>query len=329
MESFFYDKCCFFFLMLYVIISEYGRLKNAFLAKKWFETLFPLLTNQFVQVGIKRNDPMPLHIRDPGYFISYATGRIHIAYLYIQFKFLVRQNFLSFIRQVVVGFFSDNPMPHDRLYIDMIVEDHVFDACVFAVVNKSKMRWLREKYYNLSFTCVMELPILPETYVVMSEFCEIASILLENNESFIQCIKTPDVVLEYLIVSDLPIKCPKSPDQTYQKTVSFCVKLPSLCYSQQVACIFSECIAFVDLLAGRAHWRSNISQKLKSIREEANKKLKKRQDEEKLANALKKKSEKDKQKKERIRNLSSQEQRKYLDKERERKYKKLFKVIKA
>lgn len=100
-------------------------------------------------------------------------------------------------------------MPHDRLYIDMIVEDHVFDACVFAVVNKSRMRWLRGNYYNLSFTSVMELPILPETYVVMSEFSEIASILLENNENLIQCMITPDVVLEYLIVSDQPIKCPK------------------------------------------------------------------------------------------------------------------------
>lgn len=101
-----------------------------------------------------------------------------------------------------------------------------------------------------------------------------------------------------------------SQDETFQKSVSFCVKLPSLCNSQQVASIVSECIAFVDLLAERAHWRSNISQKLKSIREEANKKLKKRQNEEKLANALKRKSEKDRQKKERIRNLSSQEQRK-------------------
>ncbi|KTW28895.1 hypothetical protein T552_01524 [Pneumocystis carinii B80] len=303
-------------------------MRNAFLAKKWFEIIYPLFKNEFAQIGMKRNDRMILHIRDPSYFISYASGRINISCLYIQFKFLMRQNFISLIREKVVAFFLDKPMPHDRLYIDMNVEDHVFDACVFAVVNKSKMRWLREKYYNLSFTSVMELAILPETYVVMSEFSEIAYILLENNESFIKCMKTPDVVLEYLIVSDQPIKCPKSPDQICQKSVSFCVKLPSLRNSQQVTCIINECIAFVDMLAERAHWRPNISQKLKTIREEANRKLKKRQDE-KLANALKKKSEKDKQKKERIRNLSPQEQRKYLDKERERKYRKLFKVMKA
>ncbi|KAG4305948.1 hypothetical protein PORY_000858 [Pneumocystis oryctolagi] len=337
-----------FILCIYILASEYGRVKNALFAKKWcgrcsarcirwcgvltclrFEFLAPFLAKQFAQVGIEKNDGIQLHNRNPAHFISYVTGRIHIEYANIQFVLRMRQNILSQLRQAWTAFFTDKPMPQDRLYVDMVVADNVFDVCVFAIVNKACMRWLREKYYHLSFTKVAEIPILPETYVVMSESSEITSTLLENNDSFIQSIVESDSELEYFIVSDQPPKQPKSPDQKYQKIISFCIRLPSLQHSDRVISIVLQCITFVDLLADRAHWRSNISQKLKAAREEVNRKLKKLQDEEQLTKVSKKKAEKDRLEKERVRNMSSQEQRKYLDKEREKKYKKQMKIIKV
>lgn len=323
------NECYFLFIfILYILFSEYGRIVNASRAKKWFEILYPFFTSQFIQVGLKKNDPMPLRFQNPAYFISYATGRIYIDYLYMQFKFPMRQNIISFLKHILIAFFMDKPVPKDRLYIDMVISDNVFDDFVFAVVNKAHMRWLCEKYYHLSFTRVLETPLLPETYVVMSEFSEIMSILLEDNKSFTQCIQTSNSELEYLIISDQPAKRPKNPDQTFRKTITFCVQLPSLRHPDNVLSIVTQCIAFVDTLVNRAHWRSNIIQKIKAARDEANRKLKKL-DEEKLAKILKKKAEKDKQEKERIRKLSSQEQKKYLEKERERKYKKQIKIIKT
>ncbi|KAG5518347.1 hypothetical protein PMAC_003144 [Pneumocystis sp. 'macacae'] len=293
-----------------------------------FEGLYPLFAAQFAQIGIKKNDSILLYNQDPARFISYATGRIYVDYAHIQFIMPMRQNTLSQLKCMFKAFFADEPIPRDRLYVDMVVTDDAFDSFVFAVVNKTIMRWLREKYYHLSFTRVLETPMLPETYVVMSELPEIMSSLLENNDAFTQCIITSNYELEYLIVSDQPSKRPKSPNQKYPKTVSFCIRLPPLDYLDRVVSITTQCITFVDLLADRAHWRSNISQKLKATREEVNRKLKKLQDEEQLAKMSKKKTEKDRLEKERIRNMSSQEQRKYLDRERERKYKKQIKTIK-
>ncbi|CCJ31369.1 unnamed protein product [Pneumocystis jirovecii] len=287
--------------------------------------LYPLFSAQFAQVGIKKNDSVRLHNWNPARFISYATGRIYIDYAHIQFIMPMRQNVLSLLKCALKAFFADEPIARDRLYVDMVISDDAFDDFVFAVVNKAIMRWLREKYYHLSFTRVLETPILPETYVVMSESPEIMSALLEN-DAFIQCITASEFELEYFIVSDQPSKRPKSPDQKYRKTVSFCIRLPLLLHLDRVVSIVTQCITFVDFLADRAHWRSNISQKLKAAREEVNRKLRKLQDEEQLAKISKKKAEKDRLEKERVRNMSFQEQRK-IEMLRCKCYK-IFKILK-
>ncbi|KAG4301191.1 hypothetical protein PCK1_002501 [Pneumocystis canis] len=328
--SIFYTELgLFLILIIYILISQYGKFYNIYISKRWFERFYPILNTQFAQIGIKKYDKTPLHFKNPSHFTLYATGRIYIDSAYFEIKLIKRQNILLLLWKILITFFTDDLIPRDRLYVNMIVADNVFDECVFAIVNRSILRWLHEKYYHLSFTKIQETTQLPKTYAVMSECSEITHILLEDHHSFIQSIEISNGVLEYFIVSDQPAQQPKIPDETCRKTISFCIQLPHLNYADQVVSIIVQCITFVDLLANKAHWRSNISQKLRASREEVNRKLRKLQNEEQLTKMSKKKAEKDREEKNRVRNMSPQEQRKYLDKERERKYKRQIKTIKV
>ncbi|KAG5438850.1 hypothetical protein PCK2_000925, partial [Pneumocystis canis] len=245
----------FLILIIYILISSYGRIYNMNLAEKWFERLHPILKTQFSQIVL-----LPLYSRNPAHFISYATGRIYIDFAHIQIKLIKRQNTFLLFWKILISFFTDDLIPKDRLYFHMTISHDVFDECIFSIIHRSILRWLHEKYYHLSFTKVQEIPQLPKTYAVMSECSEIAHTLLEDH-NLIQAIETSNEILEYFIVSDQPARQPKSPDETHRKTISFCIQLPHLQYADQVVSMVEQCITFVDLLANKAHWRSNISQK--------------------------------------------------------------------
>lgn len=87
--------------------------------------------------------------------------------------------------------------------------------------------------------------------------------------------------------------------------------------------LFNYFLRMPDQLASKAHFRSEVNKKIRTVREEEQRKLIKATDDER---AEERKIEGDKKKKEmrdeKMRGMSAEEQRKFLEKERERSGKK-------
>ena len=107
-----------------------------------------------------------------------------------------------------------------------------------------------------------------------------------------------------------------------RKRVSLSLKLPS---SHQASAyeptlpIFNYFLRLPDMLAQHAHFRPEVRRKIMSVREEEQKKLRKASEEEK---AEERRLEAEKKKREmrdtRLKGMSAEEQRKFLEKEREK-----------
>ena len=83
--------------------------------------------------------------------------------------------------------------------------------------------------------------------------------------------------------------------------------------------LFNHFLRLPDLLASQGHFRPEVTRKIRTVREEEQKKITKASDEEK---ADERRLETEKKKKEirdqKMRGMSAEEQRKFLEKERER-----------
>ena len=107
-----------------------------------------------------------------------------------------------------------------------------------------------------------------------------------------------------------------------RKRVSLSLRLPSSdspdAYKDTVP-LFEYFLRLPDILASQAHYRPEVMRKVRTTREDEIRKLKKIDDDEKAED---RKAEADRKKKEsrdaKLKGLSADEQRKFLDKEREK-----------
>lgn len=115
-------------------------------------------------------------------------------------------------------------------------------------------------------------------------------------------------------------------DTNPRKRLSLSLRIPSSsepsAYEPTLP-IFSYFLRLPDLLAQSAHFRPEVMRKIRSVREEEQKKLRKQSDEEK---AEERRLEGEKKKKEmrdtRLKGMSAEDQRDFLEKERKRSGKK-------
>lgn len=223
-----------------------------------------------------------------------------------------------------------------------------YDGFVWAVVHKNSMRQLRSERYDVSMTFTKDNPKLPVWATVMSESAEITSSLL--TPELVKAVEQAGESLEYLIISDQPIDKPtkyESPlsspmaenknkltkippprieETTPKKRLHLSLKLPSSSSTEaynSTLPIFSHFIRLPDQLASSAHFRPEVLRKVRSVREEEIKKLRRADDDEKaeerkIAAEKLKKEERERM----LRGMSAEEQRKFLEREREKETKK-------
>ena len=87
--------------------------------------------------------------------------------------------------------------------------------------------------------------------------------------------------------------------------------------------MFNYFLRLPDQLASQAHFRPEVIRKVRTVREEAQKKITRVSDKEQAGERLKESEKKKKELRDnRMRGMSAEEQRKFLDKEREREGKK-------
>lgn len=341
-------------LLCFVIGAHvWGTKRNRAIARKFITSVTPVLAQEFAYIGFdpqgraNTTDTAPadfnpetaLKESHPLEFVSYASGRQNIAFMHTTIKLQRRSNPVAWIGESLIAFIFDSlPPPGDGVVITISPFDgqdsgkqgggynSKFDNFVWALVNKRDMKRWRDERYDLSLTTTKDWDGLPDWLAVMSESKEIGDTVLfkELKDAVVDC----QNVLEYLIVTDQPIDKPLTLEQTTpKKRISLKISLPSDDKSAAaIPVLLSAFIRLVDHLVATAHFRPEVLRKVKSAREDEIRKLQKVADEEKSEERMLKRDEEKKSERERkLRGMTADEQKKFLEKEREKEGKRAMK----
>ncbi|KAK9450330.1 uncharacterized protein V1518DRAFT_413567 [Limtongia smithiae] len=323
------------FLALHFI----GDFLNRRIAYSWITAQVDNLRTQFHQVGFDpvspladvASDPAPLpgpkkimKRLGPLDFIFYATGRLNVYMMHGKLTLLTRNNLITLVMDYVLSFFTNLPVPSDRLELlvtpaDDTATKSTYDGFVFAIVHKSLMKSVRDHSYDLSLTRTTDSPKLPLSFTVMSEASEVTEALL--TPELAAAIKAAENVLQYLVISDLPVDRFKSSAEYIPKKRALLVLTPrsSAADAEATTSIINAFLATIDVAVVKAHWRPEVLRKLKNTRDEEVRKLKKVEEEERAEELarIRAKEKKDLSKTE-ARGLTAEEQKKLQAKEREK-----------
>ncbi|KAI4171077.1 MAG: hypothetical protein LQ343_004489 [Gyalolechia ehrenbergii] len=304
--------------------------------------------------GKEDEEGMTLKEKTAQEYTTYASGRQNVAFAEVKVKLLKRYNPMSLAAETALSFFFESfKTPREVVEItlhafdgkekDLVpvkskaeldakesrfkgLQNSGYDACVWAVVHKEQMKRLRDERYDVSLTATKDHKSLPLWASVMSESAEVTEALL-TKELVDAVEKAGEEAFEYLIVTDQPVDKPmKLNEAAPHKRLILSLRLPSStsasAYSSTLP-LFEYFLHLPDLLVSAAHFRPEVTRKIRTTREEETKKLKKADEGEK---AEERRLEAEKRKKEmrdtRLKGLSAEEQRKFLEKEREKGQKK-------
>ncbi|KAL8933249.1 MAG: hypothetical protein Q9216_006450 [Gyalolechia sp. 2 TL-2023] len=287
-------------------------------------------------------------------YTTYASGRQNVAFAEVHMKLLKRYNPMSLAVETVLSFFFESFKPpredveitmhaFDGKEKDLVpvkskaeldakesrfkgLQNSGYDGCVWAVVHKEQMKRLRDERYDVSLTATKDHKNLPVWASVMSESAEVTEALL--TKELVEAVeKAGEEAFEFLIVTDQPVDKPlKLNEATPRKRLTLSLRLPSSTSSSAYSStlpLFEYFLRLPDLLVSTAHFRPEVTRKIRTTREEETRKLRKADEGEK---AEERRLEAEKKKKgmrdSRLKGLSAEEQRKFLEKEREKGQKK-------
>ncbi|KAF2232164.1 DUF1682-domain-containing protein [Viridothelium virens] len=346
------------FLLIILFIHYWGTRANRRRARQWMSTHAPILQQEYASIGFDDrktssadagttselvNPEELLKGKAANEYLSYATGRQNVAFTDIKLTLVKRYNPLLWFGENALAFvFESMQATQERLEAVSYVFDgkekqllprlstqqdedqkpignSSYDGFVWAVVHKDAINRLRKDRYDLSLTSAKEHAKLPVWSMVLSESAEITDALLTND--FIKAINEAGEDLEAIIVTDQPIDQPKTlNDCIPRKRVSLNMKLPSSGTGYQSTLpVFQYFLRIPDHLASIGRFRPEAMRRVRQTREDEVRKIKREVEKEREEE---KKLEGDKGKKEKrdalLKNMSAEEQRKYLEKEREK-----------
>lgn len=225
-------------ILVFILVNVYGATLNRKRAKKWAQVHYPILESEFASVGFgkKQGTPSSSEVPETFYqekskheYITYATGRQNVAWVDIKLTLYKRYNPAMWLAESAMSFFMDSiASPVERLEATIYCfdgkekalvpaqaqgltstggKDSTFDAFVWAIVHKDKMKELRQDRYDLSLTSTKDHPKLPTHLTVMSESAEVTEAML--TPELVKAVTEAGEDLEALIISDQPIDAPK------------------------------------------------------------------------------------------------------------------------
>ncbi|THY04102.1 DUF1682-domain-containing protein [Aureobasidium pullulans] len=341
------------FLLLTIFIHFWGVRSNRRRANAWIRSHVNALENEFTHVGFGKKinpatvspdvamsagdniNPEILREKSKDVFLSYATGRQNVACVDVKLSLLKRYNPFSLISELGLGFFFESMAgtgekaeititPFDgkeaqyfrvREGEEKRFKDTSYDGFIFAIVNKDAMRKVREERYDVSLTTTKDHAKLPPWVSVMSESAEVTEMLL--TQELANAIKVCGDDLESLIVTDLPVDAPRTLDELVpKKRVVLTLKLNS---GTNTTSLFSYFLRMPDQLVTSAHFRPEVMRRIRQTREEEAKKVRKIVEAEgaedrKLLSDKAKKEQRDRK----LKGMSADEQKRFLEREREK-----------
>ncbi|KAK5081447.1 hypothetical protein LTR70_005808 [Exophiala xenobiotica] len=281
-------------------------------------------------------------------FQSYATGRANTAFMDIKILLWKWYNPALLLVETLFGTFFESMKAqperieavsyafdgNEKSYVTPPVPgteeinkpkptgNSAYDQFIFAIVNKLSMRRLREERYDLSLTFTKDNAKLPIWASVMSESAEVTDTLLTAD--LVKAVETAGDYFEYLIVTDQPVDKPATIDEAKpRKRIHLCFRLPSDKDYVKVLPLFQSFIRLSDHLANNARFRPEVTKKIRQTRETESSKLKKvaekEAEEDRMLTMEKlKKEERDRK----MKGMTAEQQRKFLEKEADKKRRK-------
>ncbi|KAI0892858.1 DUF1682-domain-containing protein [Annulohypoxylon nitens] len=330
---------------LHFIGTKLNRAKS----RAWIKAHASVLTGEFAAVGFGRTteqDPEKLlKAKSLFEYATYATGRQNVAFMDVKLTLKKRFNPVMTFMETALSFFFDSfGAPEDSVEAVLYPFDgkeaqivpalpgaaelrskdskSTFDGFVWAIVNKDKMKQLREERYDLSITFTKDNSKLPIWATVMSESAEITETLLTNELA--SAIKKAGELFDYIIISDQPVDKPTKMDETIpRKRLYLRYRLPSSNNYDDLAPLLSYFVRISDHLASSAHFRPEVTRKVRAVRDENIRQIQKAAEEEK---AEERQAERDRAKKAKrdaeLNALDAKAQKKYLEREKEKELRK-------
>lgn len=223
-----------FLVLTYVV----GNWFNKGLVTGALDAVNRLLTEQFAQVGVAK---LLLYVRDDAEnYTAYATGRVNVALVKLQFRLQPRQNVVLWLIELVMLFFVEAvPTPQDtvRVVIEPSAEAGV-PALVWAVASKRGLNNHRTMHYLLLLTRTLELPKLPPQFVFMTEAAEFLDVLY--TPELARVLPKTTGFLKFIAVADQL--------QTRPETVAELELLPRVVVDMTIPTLKADRAAFLELL---------------------------------------------------------------------------------
>ncbi|KAF3355010.1 Nitrate reductase [NADPH] [Verticillium dahliae VDG1] len=340
------------------IVHLIGSRLNRSKSKAWARAHAPALKSEFASVGFSgrstvESDPQAIEgvLKEKSLFeyAAYGTGRQNVAFVDVTLTLIKRFNPMISLGETLFNFFWDSvDAPRDimdaviypfdgkeTLTVPQVPGTHElrskdskssYDGFVWAIVAKGRMKQLRDERYDLSITFTKDHSKLPNWATVMTESAEITEQLL--TPEIIQAVELAGDAFDYLIVSDQPIDKPRTLEEatTARKRVFLRYTIPSNNDFSTVTPLFTQFLQLPDSLVAKAKFRPEILRKVNRVREEAVAQLKKEAD---AVVAEERNAERERVKKvkrdQELAGLDAKQQKRYLEKEREKETRKAAK----
>ncbi|BDD58011.1 hypothetical protein MPDQ_008136 [Monascus purpureus] len=354
------------FILLIVVFHLWGTRKNRRKAREWTRAHAPALQSEFAVVGfsgIPKKTKLDgdvgstaelvapeslLKEKSAQEFVTYATGRQNVAFLDVAIRLPKRYNPITYAMEYAFSFFFESwPVPAETVEAisyafdgkekDLVpvpgkdtsvlkVANSGYDNFIWAVVHKGYMRKFRQDRYDASMTFTRDNSKLPPWVTVMTESAEITDVLL--TPELITAIEKAGDALEFLIITDQPVDKPMKLEETAPKKrihLSLNLSASDPGYASTIP-LFTQFLRLTDRLVASAHFRPEVTRKVRHAREEEIKRLRRADEEEKaeerkLAAEKLKKEERDRL----LRSMSAEDQRKFLEREKEKEQKRSVK----
>ncbi|KAK2935686.1 hypothetical protein FoTM2_003629 [Fusarium oxysporum f. sp. vasinfectum] len=255
-------------------------------------------------------------------FATYATGRQNTAFT--DFKLTLTKKFNPIVNgfEHVASFFVETvDAPKDAVEVltypfdgkesltvpsapgasEIRAKDakSTYDGFVWGVVHKDVMRRVRDDRYDVESAEITDTLLTPE---------------------LIAAVEAAGDLFEYLIISDQPVDKPATLEETTpRKRLFLKYALPSDGNYDNLLPLFSHFLQLPDVLVKVAHFRPEVSKKVRSTREHAISELKKTAESQRQEELLLEKEKARKAKRDaELKGLDAKAQKRYLEKEREK-----------
>ncbi|EIW70044.1 hypothetical protein TREMEDRAFT_68451 [Tremella mesenterica DSM 1558] len=265
---------------LYLLIYYLGKVINDRRAQSTISPFRSLLETQFERIR-------PLVSASPAKRLLYATGRRNVLFLHATILFWPWHDVAGFIQHLGMIIFAPAYDGSETITFEVTLgrgEDGLQDGQgvgVWALVNKSILRTLRQARYDLTFPRLVEsAPNIPITHVLFNEHSDCSDILLKTpNVGITELINDPvsAKVLKYLLITDVSALKPQRgalPTKVKSRQVVLSVYKPSSkAQYAAVAGWVQVALNIADLLSKPNLVKAEVTRKLLRTRQQVDSEL--------------------------------------------------------